>query len=76
IKIHSKQNGIPDLEGVQLAIIGVVENRNDVNYIGVDIDFDSIRKTLYTLFPGNWSTSIADLGDILPGESVEDTYYA
>ncbi|MHA7843624.1 MAG: formimidoylglutamase [Winogradskyella sp.] len=76
IKIHSKQNGIPDLDDVQLAIIGVLENRNDVNYIGVNINFDSVRKTLYTLFPGNWNTNIADLGDILPGESVEDTYYA
>ncbi|GAB4155312.1 MAG: formimidoylglutamase [Winogradskyella sp.] len=76
IKIHSKQNGIPDLTDVQLAIIGVQETRNDVNYIGVNINFDSIRKTLYTLFPGNWSTTIVDLGDILPGESVEDTYFA
>ncbi|NRD19494.1 formimidoylglutamase [Winogradskyella eckloniae] len=76
IKVHSRQNGIPDLEGVQLSIIGVKENRNDVNYIGAKIDFDSIRKTLYTLFPGNWYTTIADLGDIEPGETVEDTYFA
>src|SRR5699024_4688635 len=26
--------------------------------------------------PGNWHTKIADLGDILPGASVEDTEYA
>lgn len=76
IKIHSRQNGIPDLDDVQLAIIGVQEHRNDVNYIGADINFDTIRKTLYTLFPGNWHTTIADLGDIEPGESVEDTYFA
>ncbi|WP_296312015.1 formimidoylglutamase [Winogradskyella sp. UBA3174] len=76
IKVHSRQNGIPDLENVQLAIIGVQENRNDVNYIGANINFDSIRKTLYTLFPGNWHTTIADLGDIEPGETVEDTYFA
>ncbi len=76
IKVHSRQNGIPDLEGVQMAIIGVQENRNDINYIGADINFDSIRKTLYTLFPGNWHTTIADLGDIEPGEAVEDTYFA
>lgn len=76
IKVHSQQNGIPDLEDVQIAIIGVKENRNDVNYIGAEISFDSIRKTLYTLFPGNWYTSIADLGDIDPGETVEDTYFA
>lgn len=76
IKIHSRQKGIPDLDGVQLAIIGVKENRNDVNFMGAEINFDSIRKTLYTLFPGNWHTTIADLGDIEPGESVEDTYFA
>ena len=76
IKIHSRQNGIPDLDDVQLAIIGVQENRNDVNYIGSEINFDAVRKTLYTLFPGNWHTAIADLGDIEPGESVEDTYFA
>ncbi len=76
IKVHSRQNGIPDLDDVQLAIIGVQEHRNDVNYIGTEISFDSIRKTLYSLYPGNWNTTIADLGDIEPGESVEDTYFA
>ena len=76
IKIHSRQNGIPDLDNVQMAIIGVKENRNDVNYIGAKINFDSIRKTFYTLFPGNWHTTLADLGDIEPGETVEDTYFA
>ncbi|MBU2927434.1 formimidoylglutamase [Winogradskyella psychrotolerans] len=76
IKVHSRQNGIPDLENVQMAIIGVQENRNDVNYMGAHVNFDSIRKTLYTLFPGNWYTTLADLGDIEPGETVEDTYFA
>jgi len=76
IKIHSSQNGIPDLDGVQVAIIGVQESRNDVNYIGRNLNFDTIRKTFYTLFPGNWNTNIADLGDIEPGETVEDTYFA
>jgi len=76
IKVHSRQNGIPDLEGVQMAIIGVQENRNDINYIGAEVNFDSIRKKLYALFPGNWHTTLADLGDIEPGETVEDTYFA
>ncbi|RKE98242.1 formimidoylglutamase [Ichthyenterobacterium magnum] len=76
LKIHSKQNGIPDLDGVKIAIIGVLENRNDVNYIGEELQFDTLRKSLYALFPGNWFTQIADLGDILQGDSVEDTYYA
>ena len=75
-KIHSRQNGIPDLDDVKIAILGVLENRNDVNYIGEELHFNHIRRTLYTLFPGNWFTHIADLGDILQGESVEDTYFA
>lgn len=76
LKIHSKQFGIPDLDDVKIAILGVLENRNDVNYIGEEIHFNQIRRTLYSLFPGNWYTYIADLGDILQGDSVEDTYFA
>ena len=76
IRIHSDQSGIPDLEGIQIAIIGVLENRNDINYIGEDFNLNEIRKSLYALFPGNWHTTIADLGDIHKGESIEDTYYA
>ncbi|EGV43468.1 arginase [Bizionia argentinensis JUB59] len=76
IAIHSSENGIPNLDGVQLVIVGVLENRNDVNYIGEDFSLNEIRKSLYELFPGNWHTKIADLGDINKGESIEDTYYA
>jgi arginase family enzyme len=76
LKIHSNQNGIPDLENVSIAILGVLENRNDVNYIGEEFQLNEIRKSLYALFPGNWNTAIADLGDINKGESVEDTYFA
>lgn len=75
-KIHSLQNGIPDLDDVDIAILGVLENRNDVNYIGEEFHLDDIRKSLYGLFPGSWNTTIADLGDINKGESVEDTYFA
>ncbi|GAA3603283.1 formimidoylglutamase [Flavivirga amylovorans] len=75
-KIHSLQNGIPDLDDVDIAIFGVLENRNDVNYIGEEFQLDEIRKSLYGLFPGSWNTTIADLGDINKGESVEDTYFA
>lgn len=76
IKIHSKQHGIPELVQVHLAIVGVLENRNDVNYIGEEFGLDEIRKSLYSLFPGNWHKTIADLGDINKGETVEDTYFA
>lgn len=76
LKIHSAQQGIPDLEGVSIAVIGVLENRNDVNYIGEEFQLNEVRKSFYSLFPGSWNTTIADLGDINRGESVEDTYFA
>ena len=76
LKIHSTQNGIPDLEGINVAFLGVLENRNDINYIGEEFQLNEIRKSFYGLFPGSWNTSIADLGDINRGESVEDTYFA
>ncbi|WP_445954776.1 formimidoylglutamase [Yeosuana sp.] len=76
LRIHSKQKGIPDLEGVSIALIGVLENRNDHNYIGEEFQLNEIRKAFYALFHGSWNTIIADLGDINKGESVEDTYFA
>ena len=76
IKIHSAQLGIPDLEGVDIAILGVIESRNDVDYVGAEFNFNEIRKTLYSLFPGNWKKNMVDLGDINQGEAVEDTYFA
>lgn len=59
-----------------MAIFGVSENRNDINYMGGEIDFDEYRKALYSLYPGNWPFNIADLGDIEKGNTIEDTYYA
>ncbi len=76
LRIHSSQKGIPDLEGVTIAIIGVLENRNDINYLGEEFKLNEIRKSLYALYPGSWTTTLADLGDINKGESVEDTYFA
>ena len=76
IKIHSTHKGVPDLNGVKIAIIGVLENRNDINYIGEEFQLNEIRKAFYSLYPGSWSTIIADLGDIQKGETVQDTYFA
>ena len=76
IKIHSKQKGIPDLDNIDMAIVGVLETRNDIDYIGEAFNLDEVRNALYSLFPGSWHKNIVDLGDINKGESVEDTYFA
>lgn len=66
----------PDLEGVKVAFLGVLEDRLDVRGPREPFNFSDIRYQLYRLFPGNWDMKLADLGDIEPGETVEDTYFA
>jgi len=76
IRIHSEEEGFPDLENVQLAIFGVQEDRNSENNFGCGENLHFIRNKLYQLFPGDWKTEIADLGNVLKGNSVTDTYFA
>jgi len=74
VVFHTKEQ-FPDLNKIKIAIIGVLENRGDGNQTE-NVDLLPIRKEFYGLFPGNWDASIADLGDILAGNSAEDTYFA
>ncbi|HLS31816.1 MAG TPA: formimidoylglutamase [Flavobacteriaceae bacterium] len=75
IAIHSASD-FPDLEGVKVALLGIRENRREQLRLRDTFDFNSIRASFYELFPGHWDLKIADLGDIYPGETVEDTEYA
>jgi len=76
VDIHTRDDGFPDLDDVQIAIVGVQEDRNAENNYGTGEDLKNIRKKLYELFPGKWDTKIADLGNITQGSKPEDTYYA
>ncbi|MFA9192303.1 formimidoylglutamase [Flavobacterium sp. FZUC8N2.13] len=73
--VFHTQEEFPDLNKVKIALIGVLENRGS-DTISNSGDLSVFRKELYSMFPGNWDASIADLGDILPGNSKEDTYFA
>jgi arginase family enzyme len=74
IVLHTA-DAMPDLDQIDIAFIGVLENRGDKNGV-VANDLTAIRKELYAMFPGNWNATIADLGDILPGNTKEDTFFA
>jgi arginase family enzyme len=76
MKIHTEQDGFPDLNDVKIAIFGVEEDRNSENNFGCGDDLHFIRSKLYELFPGNWDAEIADLGTVLKGQEVSDTYFA
>ncbi|TRW25213.1 formimidoylglutamase [Flavobacterium zepuense] len=71
--LHAEE--FPDLDNVSIAIIGVLDNRGQ-NDNKDHVHLNYIRKEFYGLFPGNWVKQIADLGDIIPGETQQDTYYA
>lgn len=64
----------PVLDEVAIAILTVNEFRGSKKN-NDDFSFDNFRKQLYSLFPGNWNTSIVDLGTIEAGASKEDTYF-
>ena len=74
VSFHT-DNEFPDIDKVKIAVIGVLENRGDGTQFE-EVDLNHIRKELYSLFPGNWQSPIADLGDIYPGNSIEDTFFA
>ena len=73
--VFHTQEDFPDITKVDIAIIGVPDHRGD-HTSSHEMDLSLVRLELYHLFPGNWSKTIADLGDILPGNSPEDTYFA
>ena len=74
IQIHTSKHGIPDLDTTKIVIIGIPEIRNSIDYLGDELNLNEIRKSFYNLYPGNWSTEIADLGNLILGENVEQTY--
>lgn len=76
INAYTAEGDFPDLDTVQLAIIGVEEDRKAVNNEGCGLAADYVREHLYKLFQGNYTAKIADLGNIRKGNSIEDTYFA
>mgnify|MGYP001502940250 CR=1 FL=1 len=75
IAIHTEGSGLPELRGLQLALIGLSEQRNSF-FANAQYDVNRFRKSFYELYPGNWNLKIADLGDLPNGDKVEDTYFA
>lgn len=74
IELHTAKKGLPELEGLQLAIVGVPEARNAVQQRHEPLDLDQWRLSFYSLMVGNWSLNIADLGDVPSGATAQDTY--
>ncbi|AWG23827.1 formimidoylglutamase [Flavobacterium kingsejongi] len=74
IALHAHKD-FPDLSRVKIVLLGVLENRGNGPEAG-KVDVSHFRKEFYSLFPGNWHIEIADLGNIVQGDTISDTYYA
>jgi arginase family enzyme len=73
---YHDHNGFPELKGVQIALFGVLEERCSQGNKGTSKGPDAIRKKLAELAPPTSECNIADLGNIHPGATIEDTHYA
>jgi len=68
---------MPDLENIKIAIIGVKESRgSEFKTNDNPSDLDDIRKYLGHLEWFDHFPKIADIGDILEGKELKDTYFA
>src|SRR5690606_31126943 len=65
-----------DFEENSIVIFGIKETRDQIQDPHLELDFDLVREQFYLVKKGNWHVPLYDLGDILPGESLEDTYFA
>ena len=65
-----------DLSTIDIALIGLNEYRgssnSDLNYFKTN----SFRKEFYSLYSGDWQINLMDLGDVINGNKLSDTYYA
>ncbi|MGD9494073.1 MAG: formimidoylglutamase, partial [Bacteroidales bacterium] len=69
-------DSFPDPENIQIAILGVPENRNSQSSRDASFAADAIRPYFYTLQSHFPNVAIADLGNLKTGMSVDDTYAA
>ena len=64
------------LKGFDIALIGLSESRKSSEVNKKYIDINSFRKEFYSLFCGDWNVNIIDMGDVINGEDISDTYFA
>jgi arginase family enzyme len=70
----TSQEQEPDLSNIDIAVLGVPESRYSNNNEGCSVAPDEIRKEFYKLFRWKNDVAILDLGNLIIGKNVEDTY--
>jgi formiminoglutamase len=75
--VYSLKDGFPEIDQAKIAIIGVPEYRGSIDAVDSYYEnADAIREKLYRLKKHENATKIIDLGDLVPGSTLEDTYFA
>jgi len=69
------QSAFPNLDGIQMAILGVGETRNSSGNEGCHAAPDAVRKYLYSLSAIS-GVHVADIGNLVLGQTPKDTYHA
>lgn len=65
---------MPDYKGAHIAIIGIKEERGNLENVGAAQGPDEVRKKLYNLKRGGGSYRIVDLGNLNIGHDLAETY--
>ncbi|WP_026968833.1 formimidoylglutamase [Algoriphagus terrigena] len=72
IQVHGEK--FPDLKEVHIALVGMKEKRGAKKSESIERGSAEIREKLYELKKGLIPYRIADLGDLISGDSLNDTY--
>jgi arginase family enzyme len=73
---HTVGRGFPPLEGMQIALFGVLDDPGHARPRTCTEAPDCIREELYKLYTTAGNLQVVDLGDIHPGASTADTQHA
>lgn len=76
--IYISEGKAVDLHEFNIALIGIADDRGNPANAGSAKGPDVVRKELYKLFmpPTDREFRVIDLGNILPGDTPRDTYFA
>ncbi len=74
-QINAFHYKFPDWQEADIAIFGVFDNRGKMVGISEENPADVIRRRLYSLKKGTGRYRIADLGNLRPGISLEETHF-
>ncbi|MEJ6583280.1 MAG: formimidoylglutamase [Crocinitomicaceae bacterium] len=73
--IRNNEVGFPEIKPDSIVVFDIPEYRN--SSISYSTNKNSFRTAFYELCKGeNWSREVYDIGTVMPGGKIEDTYFA